>query len=181
VWIRGETAAEIFTSQTYTATRASTHRPSVEEPRGMTRGWHSGTLRGYIRVAITRRKTQIRYSIIVRRARARTIVREAIKERRDNVNDENRDVRAASDEHRFKKALLHAHVHAHCRYIPPRLIAVWSLARTIPRKAALVGPRYPRTETEGRRAPVESRIKPISRRYCLMKNDEYGATHGKHR
>lgn len=38
------------------------------------------------------------------RARARSLVRGAIKERRDNVNDENRDVRAVGDEHRFKNS-----------------------------------------------------------------------------
>lgn len=54
----------------------------------------AGALRGYIRAAITRRKTQIRYSIMGRCA----LVHGAIKERRDNVNDENRDVRADGDE-----------------------------------------------------------------------------------
>lgn len=57
----------------------------------------TGALRGYIRAAITRRKIQIRYSIMVRRA----LVHGAIKERRDNVNDENREVRAVRGEQWF--------------------------------------------------------------------------------
>lgn len=60
-----------------------------------------GALRGYIRAAITRRKIQIRYSIMARRA----LVHGAIKERRDNVNDENREVRAVRDEQWFYKYL----------------------------------------------------------------------------
>lgn len=78
--------AEIFMSQNIHTRRYDTKCGIV-----------AGTLRCYIRAAITRRKIQIRYSITVRCA----LVHGAIKERRDNVNDENREVRAVRDERWF--------------------------------------------------------------------------------
>lgn len=84
--LKGETTAEIFMSQNIHARRYDTKCGIV-----------AGALRGYIRAAITRRKIQIRYSIMARRA----LVHGAIKERRDNVNDENREVRAVRDERWF--------------------------------------------------------------------------------
>lgn len=78
--------AEIFMSQNIHTRRYDTKCGIV-----------AGVLRCYIRAAITRRKIQIRYSITVRCA----LVHGAIKERRDNVNDENREVRAVRDERWF--------------------------------------------------------------------------------
>lgn len=76
--------------------------------------WHSGgALCGYIRAAITRRKTQIRYSIMVQC----TLVHGAIKERRDHVNDENRDVRAVGDEQWIFQLLIDIYIHTLYVYI----------------------------------------------------------------
>lgn len=106
-WTQERATAEIFIPQrtdphTYIYLHPYTR---IDTDKVQRRG---GALRRYIRAAITRRKIQIRYSIIARRLRARArpwrgrvLVHGAIKERRDNVNDENRDVRAIRDERRF--------------------------------------------------------------------------------